>query len=395
MIRGICKIAWRCALHVGAIALLGAPTAAVAQTLLIPDRRLLTPMRIDRLVSDLMRANAVQGLAVALVRDGRVAFVRGYGVRDGEGRPLTVDTVLYGASLTKATFAWFVMQLVDEGRIDLDRPIGDLLPHSLPDYAKYADLADDPRWRRLTMRMLLDHTSGFANFRFIEPDGKLRFHRDPGTRYGYSGEGINLAQFVLEEGLGLDVGREMQRRVFDRFAMTRTSMTWRAEFASNVANLFVADGAEHPHERRRSVRAAGSMDTTIADWARFLAATVRGEGLTAESRRAMTSRQIAIDSPRQFPTLDDATTDAYRSIALGYGLGWGVFETPFGPSFFKEGHDDGTGNYALCIERHRACVLLMSNSDRAEGIFKALVDGLMGDTRLPWRWENYIPFDLR
>ena len=50
---------------------------------------------------------------------------------------------------------------------------------------------------------------------------------DPGTRYAYSGEGINLLQFVLETGVGLDVGREMQRRVFDRFGMKRTSMTWR------------------------------------------------------------------------------------------------------------------------------------------------------------------------
>jgi len=75
------------------------------------------------------------------------------------------------------------------------------------------------------------------------------------------------------------------------------------------------------------------------------------------------------------------------------GIGWGVFDTPYGHAFFKDGHDDGTGNYALCIEPLRACVLLMSNSDRAEGIYKALIDELMGNVGLPWRWENYVPYD--
>jgi hypothetical protein len=68
-----------------------------------------------------------------------------------------------------------------------------------------------------------------------------------------------------------------------------------------------------------------------------------------------------------------------------------VFDTPFGHAFFKEGHDDGTGNYALCVQERRACVLLLSNSDHGESVFKRLVEALMGDVRLPWRWEGYVP----
>ncbi|WP_426806168.1 serine hydrolase, partial [Stenotrophomonas sp. SrG] len=80
-------------------------------------------------------------------------------------------------------------------------------------------------------RRLLSHRSGFSNFAFREPEGNLRLHFDPGTRYAYSGEGLILLQCVLEQGVGLDVGKEKQRRVFDRLGMTRTSMTWRADFA--------------------------------------------------------------------------------------------------------------------------------------------------------------------
>ena len=374
------------------LAAAGLATAAPIRAL---DGRALAPAAIDGRVRGLMRANDVKGLALALIRDGRVVYVRTYGLRDVErDLPLEPDTVMYAASLTKATFAYMVMQLVDEGKVDLDRSIADYLPKPLPAYPKYADLAGDERWRRLTPRILLDHTTGFQNFRWLDPDGKLRFHRDPGTRYGYSGEGVNLMQFVLEQGLGLDVGQEMQRRVFDRFGMTRTSMLWRADFAANVANGYTADGKLQPHDRRENVRAAGSMDTTIADWSRFLAGVARGEGLSAKAKAEMIRLQVPIDSVRQFPTLTPETTDENKAVRLGYGVGWGVFETPFGHAYFKEGHDDGTRNYGLCVEPRRACIVLMSNSDRTEGIYKALVDELMGDVGMPWRWENYIPYDL-
>jgi CubicO group peptidase (beta-lactamase class C family) len=353
----------------------------------------LSAAAFDRDIEGLVRANDVKGLAVALIQEGRVVYLRGFGARNAQGVPITPDTVMYGASLTKATFAFMVMQLADEGKIDLDRSIADYLPKPLPDYPKYADLANDPRWRNLTFRILLDHTTGFANFYWAEPDGKLRFHRDPGARFGYSGEGFQLAQFVLETGMGLDVGREMQRRVFDRFGMSRTSMTWRDDLIADDADNFLMAGEVKTHNRRSKPGAAGSMDTTARDWSRFLAGVVNGEGLSARAKAEMIRLQIPINSVGQFPTLATETTDAYASVRLGYGIGWGVFDTPYGHAFFKEGRDDGTVNYALCIQPVRACVLLLSNSDRAEGIYKALVAELMGDTGQPWRWEGYIPYD--
>ncbi|MES1202083.1 MAG: serine hydrolase domain-containing protein [Pseudomonadota bacterium] len=358
------------------------------------DGRTLSPAQIDADVTRLMHAGNVPGLAVALIRNGRVVYAHAYGVREvATNLPLQTDTVMYGASLTKATFAYFVMQLVDEGRLDLDRPIADYLPKPLPEYPHYADLASDPRWRMITPRMLLDHTTGFANFPFLEPDQKLHIHWQPGSRYSYSGEGINTLQFVLEEGLHIDVGAEMQRRIFDRFGMTRTSLHWRDDFADNVAQTYGLDGALVEHDHRSRVRAAGSMDTTLDDWSTFLAAVARGEGLSAHAKAEMTRLQIAIDAPVQFPTLSTAHTDANAAIRLGYGLGWGVFETPYGHAYFKEGHDDGTANYGLCVAPHGDCILLLSNSVRAEGLFKYLVDDLMGDTHLPWAWQSYTPYD--
>src|SRR4051794_788601 len=162
------------ALMIG-LSLAAAPAdAAPIRTL---DGRVLTAAGIAKTVHGLMAAGDVKGLGGAIVRDGRVVYRGAFGLRNvAEHLPLDPDTIMYGASLTKPTFAYTNKQPVDEGRVDLDRPIAAYLPKPLPAYARYAGLAGDERWRRLTLRILLDHSSGFANFGFLEPDEKLRFH---------------------------------------------------------------------------------------------------------------------------------------------------------------------------------------------------------------------------
>jgi CubicO group peptidase (beta-lactamase class C family) len=300
---------------------------------------------------------------------------------------------MYGASLTKFAFAYMVMQLVDERKVDLDKSIADYLPKPLPEYEFYATLKDDERWRKLTPRILLSHTSGLANFAFLEPDKKMRLHFVPGSRYAYSGEGLILLQFVLETGLGLKVGDEMQRRVFDRFGMKRTSMMWRDDFADNLADGYALDGSFAPHDRRSRPRAAGSMDTTIDDFAQFLAGFVRGEGVSPESRAEMTRPQIPISTPTQFPTFLETESPAMKAVKLSAGLGVVTFEGPFGRGFFKGGHNDTTGNQAICVERDRRCVLYLSNDVRAESLYQRLTETTLGDPGMPWSWEGYTPYD--
>lgn len=349
--------------------------------------------QIDAEVGRQMAASGVRGLALALIDGGQVRHVQAFGQRNAQGQPLLTDTVMYGASLTKAVFAYTVVQLVDEGRVELDRSVARDLPQPLPEmppdarYAKWSDLAGDERWRLLTPRILLSHRAGFANFAFLEPDGRLRIHFQPGSHYAYSGEGYILLQYVLEQGLGLDVGQEMQRRVFDRLGMGRTSMTWRADFADNVAEGFAQDGSVRPHDRRSRVRAAGSMDTSIADFARFAAAFVRGDGLSAAGRAELSRPQAAIGSRRQFPTLEVTEQAGPAWPGLATGLGVISFQGPQGPGFFKGGHNDSTGNTWVCLERSQRCLVLLSNDVRAEAIFPSLVEFTLGQTGLPWGWE--------
>ncbi len=338
-----------------------------------------------------MTATGARGLAIATIDKGQVVSVQAFGERNAKGDPLTPDTIMYGASLTKAVFAYTVLRLVDEGKVDLDKPIAAMLAKPLPDYGNlddygnWGDLAGDERWRTITPRMVLNHSTGFANFAFLEPDGKLRIHFDPGSRYGYSGEGISLLQFALDEN-GLDTASQIQRLVFDPLKMPDSSLIWRPSFAANLADGWELDGKAVPHDERSRVRAAGSMDTTITDLAEFAAALVSGQGLSKAARAELLRPGLPIRSRAQFPTLQDAAPAADQPKGIAASVGLITFTGPQGAAFFRGGHNDSTGNTLVCLERGERCVLIMSNDVRAEAAFPMIVRDILGETGTPWRW---------
>lgn len=356
---------------------------------------------IDARVGGIMAQTGAKGMAVAVVDHGKVIYKHAYGIRNASGDPLTTDTEMYGASLTKTVFAYTVLQLVDQGRINLDTPIeADLdkpLPSYGPDpvfpdkYGPYKDLADDPRWKKITPRMCLTHSTGFNNFWFIEPDQKLRIHFDPGTHFSYSGEGMILLQFVIEhgrkaQGLGLDLG-ELTQANFTRLGMTRTSLVFHNGQDPNVADGWDDQGQPQPHSKRSKVRVAGSMNTTISDFATFTAALVRGDGLTPASRAEMTKPSLHITVAGQMPLfLPDLPVSKQRKD-LAAGLGVVVFNGPQGHGFYKGGHDGQTANTMVCIERSQRCVVILSNDVRSEAGFAGLVKFILGETGVPYDWE--------
>jgi CubicO group peptidase (beta-lactamase class C family) len=343
---------------------------------------------IDAEVTRLMARERVNGVAVALVDRGKIRHVGAYGFRNVEKRlPLTPDTIMYGASITKAASAYLVMQLVDEGRIKLDAPISRQLLKPLSQYKEFSDLVGDPRADELTPRHILNHATGFANFRWLEPDEKLRFHRDPGERYGYSGEGFYILQLLVEETMKKGAGALMQERVFDPVGMMRTSMQWRADFAENLADGYRIDGAFEPHDERSRARMAGSMDTTIADQAKLWAAVVRGDKLSNRARKEFARGGLAIESRSQFPTLAEATDPRGKTIGLSAALGVVTFNDPSGAIWFKGGHNDTTGNMLICQERRKRCVIFLGNDVRAEKIYPELARFILGDIAMPWWWE--------
>jgi CubicO group peptidase (beta-lactamase class C family) len=374
---------------------------ALLLTACAADANLPRPEAIDAQVRAAMASTHANGMAIAVIDDGKVTYVQAYGARNAKGDPLQTDTVMYGASITKTVMAYTTLTLVDQGKIDLDKPLGDYLEKPLITYGEgeahlakygpYRDLARDERWRTVTARMALTHSTGFHNFWFIEPDRKLRIHFDPGSRYSYSGEGFSLLQFTIEQGdkakgLGLDV-KQLTDGIFARLGMTRTSLQWRPDFRPNLADGWNDKGEPVEHDERSNVRVAGSMDTTISDLSKFIAALVRGDGLSPASRAEMVKPSLHIGTAHQFPNFASYLPEAQQRRDLAAGLGVIVFDGPQGRGFFKGGHNEATGNTFVCIEGRRRCVLLLANDVRAEASFPDLVRFVLGDTGVPYDWE--------
>jgi len=240
----------------------------------------IAPTHIDATVNGFVDDAQVTGAGIAIFHDGRIAYLKAYGFRDTEKKlPLTADSVMTSASLSKAAFATVVMKLVQQGTLDLDKPINQYLPKPLPEYPRYADLQGDDRYKKLTLRILLSHSSGFPNWRAFEDDRKLRIHFEPGARYAYSGEGIDLAQLVVETVTGKSLTDLMQDNLFAALGMNRTSMVWQPRFERDFANGYDEYGRSLGPEKRSRPDAAGSMQTTLHDYATFLSALMRGQVL--------------------------------------------------------------------------------------------------------------------
>ena len=154
------------------------------------------------------------------------------------------------------------------------------LPQPLDSYEAYkekaTELVHDPAWPTVTPRMLLSHSSGLQNFASIEPDKKMHLHFKPGTQFLYSGVGINLVQFVIEQKKGRPLDELMQEALFTPLGMTRTGIIYRTEFAADVADRYDLEEKFRSQTKRFPARGAGSMTTSAEDLARFVTALTGG-----------------------------------------------------------------------------------------------------------------------
>ena len=340
----------------------------------------------------------VTGAQLAVVHDGTLAWSAAYGFRGkNPNLPMETGTTTWAASITKAVFATYVMQLVEQGRFDLNTPVAAQLPQPLDHYSDYREIASelvkDLRWSKVTPRMLLSHSSGLGNFTFLEPDHKLHLHFAPGSSFRYSGDGINLVQFLVEQQQGKPLDQLMHQTLFVPLSMTRTSLIYEPAFGANVADRFDTLGQFLSKTRRDHPRGAGSMTTSAEDLARFDVALMDGKLIREESRAEMLKPVLMLHSLHQFPmSANEGPGREADAVGLAYGVGWGLLtRSPYGPAYFKEGHGDGAQNYMICFPQHRSCMVLLTNSDNGELAFRPLLEKILGDDVTPWEWECYTP----
>lgn len=371
------------------------------------DGSSISTQALDQKLRNLQKAANVHGLTVSIVTKDAVLFQKAYGTSNiTENTPLKVTDNFYAASLAKSLFAYLVMHLVEEGRLDLDKPLVEYLDQPLPTYTfpepyeGYQDLKNDERYKLITARMCLSHSTGFPNWRYIGKRGinmekELSIEFEPGTNYSYSGEGIQLLQFVVEQITKQGLEELAQQYVFKPFEMKMTSFLWQDRFEDNYALGHYKKKKVVAKNKRSRAYAAGSMETTPADYAKFVQAMLQGGVLEERTFKEMLTPQIEINSTQQFGSNSWKETEANKDIALSYGLGWGLYNTPHGKAVFKEGHINGWEHYAAFYPENDLGILIMANSSNGESIFKELLEIAVGDSWIPWYWQNYFPYDFR
>jgi CubicO group peptidase (beta-lactamase class C family) len=287
------------------------------------------------------------------------------------------------------------MHLVETGRIDLDKPLVSYLSQPLYEYTfenkrrGYSDLKNDERYKKITARMCLDHSTGFPNWRWFEDDEKLKIKFFPGTDYSYSGEGIYLLQFVIEQRLKERFEDGVRRDVLGPLGLSRSSFIWQPEFAQNVCFGHDENGKASALTEWKESSAAGSLFTTITDFSHFFESMMQRRGLKKKSFEEMLKPQFRVFSKKQFGPMSQVHTNDYDGIQLSYGLGWGLLKSRYGWAFFKEGHDDGFQHYSIGIPEKGIAMIVMTNSDNGENIFRELLDLSIRDDFTPWFWEGY------
>ena len=358
---------------------------------------------LDKTIERLLNAAYVQGLEISIFNNNRIVYKKAFGYTRSDTRlPLQTNSNMYGASLSKAVFAVLVMKLVEEGVLDLDKPLQQYLSKPIYDYKpftrwhdNYSDLKNDSLYKKITARMCLDHTTGFANWRWDEKDEKLRVNFEPGKKYNYSGEGMVYLQVVLEKMLGKSLETMMQEKIFTPLGMNMSSYTWQPQFEKDYAIGHNSAGELYEKDKDNEARSASTLETSLDDFTLFIEGVLNNRILKSTSRKKMFTPQIRLRSVQQFGPFRFRDTTANNAINLSYGMGWGLLQSKYGIGAFKEGHGDGFQHYTIIFPNKGTGIILMSNSDNAESIFKELLEVCIGDTFTPWYWENYIPYNMK
>lgn len=366
------------------------------------DGSKLSVSEIDATIQQLMDTAHIQGLGLAILNNKKTVFIKSYGYRNKpKNELLDTASIMYGASLSKAVFGYLVMKLAQEKLVDLDKPLCQYLSKPIAAYDYFSDLATDNRWKLITARMCLSHTTGLPNVRWFNPItseqdtlGIMKIYFPPGTQYAYSGEGFKLLQLAIEEITQKTVEELAIEKVFLPVGMTRTGYIWHDAFGdNNVAVGHMNNGSIDSKRKRTTAVAGGSLVTTLADYSRFTEYIMQQKGLEPKWFQEMITPQIGIYSKTQFPPVSFDTTSENKDIQLSYGLGWGMLQCHYGKAFFKEGNGDSWRNYTINFIDRGISIIMLINSENGEKIFQPIIETVLGNTCIPWKWQGYIPYN--
>lgn len=263
---------------------LSIPFAIPAQDLSVSTEQFI--QEVNEKIPQLLNDYTVPGTALAIIDDGEVILQKGYGIADTEtGAEVGITTGFNIGSISKTVAAWGVMNLVREGKIDLDDPVEKYLTRwHLPESEYDSD--------GVTIRRCLQHTAGLSlhgypgwspsdtlstveeslNGRNNGP-GRVEIIHEPGSRYKYSGGGYTILQLIVEEVTGQKFEDYLQTAVIEPLGMTNSSYKIDERILAGSSREHDRYGGEIDFELFTAQAAAG-FHTTIEDFTRFAMANL-------------------------------------------------------------------------------------------------------------------------
>ncbi len=336
---------------------------------------------IDHLKKDiptLLQKSDVPGLSIALIQKGKLVWNEGFGISNAKTKkPVTVQTVFEAASLSKPVFAYAILKLADEGKLNLDTPLNKYLGNNY-------DVVNDDRINLVTARHVLSHTAGFPNWR----NGKdLPINFTPGEKFSYSGEGMVYLSRVAEKITGLRFEDFMQQYALQPLGMTSSSYIWRSRYDSLKAFRHdvlgnwsgrnqTEDGREDPEHDRGN--AAASLQTTTGDYATFIIAILNGKGLKKSTWQQMFTPQVRV-------------TEKYPALAWGLGIG---LETLDDDVYCWHWGDNGDSKAYICASLHsKNAILYFADGANGLSFTKEILDDALGGHHPAIAYLDYDHYD--
>ncbi|MFK7920820.1 MAG: serine hydrolase [Bacteroidia bacterium] len=324
----------------------------------------ITQAALNQLVQQQMQIHHMAGLSLAVINDEKVVFNQQYGYSNwAKQKPVESTTLFEGASMTKPVFAFLVMRLVEQGVLELDKPLYQYWPNP--------DLVHDERYQLITARMVLTHSTGLPNW---ARGNKLNLQFDPGTNFMYSGEAFVFLGKVLLHLTQRSLEELAQKEIFEPFDMTQTTLVWSPAISPMKATgHYNGNVVSVDHSRPRKANPAASIHTTVDDFSKFMIAMMQGKGLKTETYAEMFKVQYKLP-------LGHNNQNATGSIA--WGLGWVLEETPFGLKLQHGGNNGDFTSYFELSQDKKIGYVFFTNSDRANA-FNAVLKPYLTIGQIP------------
>jgi CubicO group peptidase (beta-lactamase class C family) len=360
------------------LALLVAAPFVPAQT---PDS---LDTRVEAAVTQTMREQKIPGLAIGIVRDGRLVYARGFGVMEmgKPDRPITPQTLFHMASITKPFVATALMQLVEQGKVNLDDPVVKYLPYFT---------IDDPRCKAITVRQMATHTSGMPDVqdylwnkpeydegaleRYVRSlgDKKLRFA--PGTEFRYSNMAFEVLGDVVAKASGQNFDDYVDEHILKPAGMKSSTLLFKKADPAKLAagytlkNDEVVPIAHYPYNRAHTP--SSNLHSNVEDMARWIAVNLNRGELDKQ-------RILKRDS------YDVLWKHAFAVPQRNWHVGLSWFLAPVGDDelVMHNGGDDGFTTHLSFVPATRSGIVLMANCDHLSSI-KSIFAAAMG-REAPW-----------